>query len=276
MTQRLKLLYPEWQGCHNPQVHASTLWLAAGISDRNDCLIIDTPEQESIGKIDGVFGLDSIAPRFERALQNLSEANPSHLLMIGGTCGAEAAPIAYLNKRYSGEVAVVWLDAHSDLNTPTSSPSGRFHGMVLRTLLGDGPASYTSKIKRPLIPSQIFLAGVRDLDPPEQVFISAANIPIFSPLDQTSTQRLVEAIATAGFEKIYIHVDVDVLNPASFPDSLMPTPGGPSIQDLEHCILALTNAFDAVGISIVEYCGSSEASRQLLLDLMSNCGIHIE
>ena len=269
MTERLKLLYPEWQGCHNPRVHTSAFWLADGISERGDFVIIDAPEQESVSKVDGVFNLSSIAPRFERAMQNLSEANPSHLLMIGGTCGAEAAPIAYLNNRYAGAIAIVWLDAHSDLNTPVSSPSGRFHGMVLRTLLGDGPDSYTSKIKRPLIPSQIFLAGVRDLDPPEQVFISTTKIPIFSPLDQTSTQRLVEAIVTAGFEKIYIHIDVDVLNPVSFPDSLMPTPGGPSIQDLEHCVQALGKSFDVVGISIVEYCGSSETSRQALLDLMS-------
>jgi arginase len=50
------------------------------------------------------------------------------VVTVGGTCGVEAAPVAYLNERYAGDLAIVWFDAHGDLNAPDTSPSGHFHG----------------------------------------------------------------------------------------------------------------------------------------------------
>src|SRR6476659_3005821 len=119
----------------------------------------------------GVLGLSTIAPRFQNTIRDLRERNPCRILIVGGTCGAEVAPIGYLNEKYDGDLAVIWLDAHEDLNTPASSPSGHFHGMALRTLLGEGPDEYVSFLSRPLTPAQVFLAGSRDLDLPERVFI---------------------------------------------------------------------------------------------------------
>ena len=71
--------------------------------------------------------------------------------MIGGTCGAEIAPVAYLNNHYESDLAILWFDAHGDLNTPKTSLSGHFHGMVLRTLLGEGqlfPAGHNRPRRR--------------------------------------------------------------------------------------------------------------------------------
>ena len=68
-------------------------------------------------------------------LADLRASAPDIVVTVGGTCGVEAAPVAYLNERYDGNLAVVWFDGHGDLNSPATSPSGHFHGMVLRTLL---------------------------------------------------------------------------------------------------------------------------------------------
>ena len=97
------------------------------------------------------------------------------VVTVGGTCGVEAAPVAYLNEQYDGDLAIVWFDAHGDLNAPATSPSGHFHGMVLRTLLGEGPHEYVGELRRPLRPAQLFLAGTRDLDPEESAYILRAG-----------------------------------------------------------------------------------------------------
>ena len=123
-----------------------------------------------------MIGLQSIAARARHTLDAISARRPQRIFTIGGTCGGELAPVAYLNAHYRGDLAVVWLDAHADLNTPESSPSGRFHGMVLRTLLGAGPESLVSLVSRRLAPQQIVLAGVRDFDRDEATFASDAAI----------------------------------------------------------------------------------------------------
>ena len=273
MPPRMKLLCPEWQGCKSPKVHAGAKWLAGGFFGSEDHVRIDAPVHEELRRQDGVIGIDSIAPRFLQTRQLLSNLKPSHLFMIGGTCGTEAAPVSYLNNLYAGDLAVVWLDAHADMNTPQTSLSGDFHGMVLRTLLGEGPPVLCSEILPPLDASQVFLVGTRDLDLAEQEYISKTRIPIFSDLTTATVRRLQDAIENAGFRRIYIHMDVDVLNPLSFSDSLMPTKGGPALQDIGHCIDTLMKSFDVVGASIVEYCGQSEQSRNQLLQLLVGSGL---
>src|SRR4029078_8119073 len=126
--------------------------LAAELLSGAPDVTVDVPEHEHLDCVEGVLGLASIAARFAGTLPEPRRRAPDRILSIGGTCGTELAPVAYLNERWGGRMAVLWLDAHADLNPPASSPSGHFHGMVLRTLLGDGPRELTAELHRPLIP----------------------------------------------------------------------------------------------------------------------------
>ena len=199
----------------------------------------------------GVLGLSSIAARFRTALARLRESAPDVVVTVGGTCGVEAAPVAYLNERYAGDLAVVWFDAHGDLNTPSSSPSGHFHGMVLRTLLGDGPPEYVAELRRTLQPQQIFLAGTRDLDPGESAFVRDAGISVTPPAAFTDPLAVAAAVRARGFRNVYLHLDMDCFEPDEFPDALVRTPGGPSFASVAATIVELTAAFDVVGFSLV-------------------------
>ena len=134
--------------------------------------------------------------------------------MIGGTCGVEVAPVSYLNENYQGDLAVVWLDAHGDLNTPSTSPSGHFHGMALRTLLGEGPKGYIEGLSRFLNTDQVFLAGSRNLNPAEMTYISKVGISITTPREFGDPSELVQKIKYRGFKHLYLHLDLDVLNVA--------------------------------------------------------------
>ena len=271
----LSLLVPEWQGCgHDAAVGAAARALAAQFPGRAFD-VVEAPEHEALVTDAGVIGLSSIAQRTREALAAIDARHPSRIFMLAGTCGAELAPVTYLADRYRGDLAVVWLDAHGDLNTPRSSPSGRFHGMVLRTLMGDGPEALVSLVRRRLAPTEIVLAGVRDLDRDETRFISDTAITRFSPADLLVPDRVSGRLRSIGFTKVYIHFDLDVLDPIEFPDVLVPTPGGVSTGVLTETVRALASTFDVVGFSVVELQPVSQDAAGRVRRLLDGFGLRI-
>ena len=101
------------------------------------------------------------------AMQTLAVASdlPARPLVLGGCCCSHVGAVEGLAARH-GRVAVLWLDAHGDLNTPETSPSGNEWGMPLRMLLDRGTVAA----------ADVVLWGARNLDPPEEEFIAAAGI----------------------------------------------------------------------------------------------------
>jgi arginase family enzyme len=183
-------------------------------------------------------------------------------ITIGGDCGVELAPIEAALAAHGDDLAVVWFDAHGDLNTPESSPSGAFHGMVLRTLLGEGPADLSPRAT--LRPSQVVLAGVRALDPAEKQYITDHDIPLVPVADLGS---LPSVVAATGARAVYVHIDLDVLDPAEFASVGCPEPGGATPAALVDAVRSLAARFPIAGIGITEYEPSRLADRDVLTTL---------
>jgi arginase family enzyme/GNAT superfamily N-acetyltransferase len=178
-------------------------------------------------------------------------------LIAGGDCGVELEPVAAAVRRHGDRLAVVWFDAHGDLNTPESSPSGAFHGMVLRTLLGEGPAGLVPD--RPLRPEQVVLAGVRALDPPERAYVE--GIPIVF-----DTAALMEAVGDV--EAVYVHLDLDVLDPGSFASVGTPEAGGLTPARVIEMVTALAGRFEIAGLGITEYEPTRAEDQETLAELV--------
>ncbi|MFE3206445.1 arginase family protein [Embleya sp. NPDC059237] len=179
------------------------------------------------------------------------------VLTVGGDCGVDLAPIEAALRRYGDRLAVVWFDAHGDLNTPASSPSGAFHGMILRALLGEGPAELVPETA--LKPSRLVLAGVRALDPDERAYVdrhAVAELPAARLADPTD---LVDATAATGADHVHIHIDLDVLDPTVFSSVGTPEPGGLTPQTLLAAVTALVERFTVAGLTITEYEPDPEA-----------------
>ena len=262
------LLYPEWQGYGlSSAVSDGAASLALGLMPETKFTLIESPPAEELHVRDGVLGLDSIASRFVRTLDYLRAVAPDTVITLGGTCGVEAAPVAYLNERYAGDLAVVWFDAHGDLNSPATSPSGHFHGMVLRTLLGDGPHEYVDALARPLQLSQVFLAGTRDLDPDEEAYVRWHGVSVTTPEALKNERAIADTIRARGFTNAYLHLDLDCFSPGDIPDTLMQTPGGPAFADVVAAHAVLRRDFQAVGLSVVEYVERGGGSLQKLSQL---------
>lgn len=137
---------------------------------------------------------------------------PARPLVLGGCCCSHVGAVRELSRRH-GRVAVVWLDAHGDLNNPQSSPSDNEWGMPLRMLVDGGDVS----------PEDVTLLGARNLDPAEVEFIESAGI-------RMELAELPEAV--------YVAIDGDVGDPDEV-DVFMPEPNGMKLAELESLLATL-------------------------------------
>jgi arginase len=273
VSDTLLCLNSEWQGCESPVLGSGSAHLAAVLFEDRTFVDIGPSATGATPSRDGVFALDCIAERLAKALAILQAVRPGRILTVGGTCGVEAAPVAYLAERYGEELGVVWLDAHGDLNTPQSSPSGHFHGMVLRTLLGEGPDEMVRQLPRRLDPARLVLAGIRDLDEAEERCLESAGIMTIRGWSDSWVPALAGHLRNAGIRRLYIHIDVDVFDPRDFGDALFSVAGGPTLEQVGHAIRELSGSFDVVGVGVVEYCGRQDHSAASLARMLAEGGV---
>jgi arginase len=176
-------------------------------------------------------------------------ANCSSLLgMLGGVqrSGATTAPI---------RVGLVYIDAHGDFNTPETTLSGMLGGMDVAAAAGLclTRLRVTSKLDPEVPASDMILAGVRDTDPLEQDLIDRNHVPRLSVGDlRTRSAGLRQAMAdlSARVDRIYIHVDMDVLDPAEVPGHALNVPNGPTSVELGAALAEMFSNPKAAAIGI--------------------------
>jgi arginase len=249
----LRILFPQWQGSG----HKRAKELFDGAKSLKPFLPSDTIELE-VEQVDTetsnkIMRYADIVLNLEEALSIIQQATPKKLVTIGGDCGVDAAPVTYLNSIYK-DLAVVWIDTHGDLNTPESSPSKAFHGMVLRTILGESDAGLLEKLPSKLSADQIFLAGVREFDPSELSYFEENRLKLFGIKDLENNQdALIEVMQARGFKNLHIHLDLDVLDSGQFASTCYPTAHGLSVEGLLKLLGVLQKDMNVVGFTMTEF-----------------------
>lgn len=176
-------------------------------------------------------------------------------IAIGGDCGVSLAAAGFANERRSGDMALVWFDAHPDLNSPATSPSGCFAGMVLRALAGEGVEGLVPTV--PIEPSRIILAGTRSFDEGEDAYIAANGVVTLAPSQLATADALLAAIAATGATSVYIHIDVDVLDPAEITGLGNPVPFGLTGLELVDLVRSVAGAYEIAGATIAQFAPAS-------------------
>jgi arginase len=181
----------------------------------------------------------------------LAAALPERPLVLGGCCCSHVGAVEGLATRCA-RLGVVWLDAHGDLNTPETSPSGNAWGMPLRMLLDSGTVH----------PADVALVGARNLDPPEKEFIAASGL-------RTGEEAVAEALE--GIEAVYVALDCDVLDPDDDVVSFMPEPGGLTVPETASILKQVAEAKPVAGAGLSGL-APSPANPQPLARLVSALG----
>jgi arginase len=156
-----------------------------------------------------------------------------HSIAIGSVSG-----LAAFYRKHEQRVGVLWFDAHGDMNTPDSSPSGNIHGMPFAAILGSGAPELThiSGFAPKVYAEDCALIGARDVDPTEAEIMRNSGVRIYTmrEVDERGMSACVdEAIAIASRNTVGFHVtmDMDFVDPDYAPGVGTPVPGGPTYRE---------------------------------------------
>ncbi len=182
-------------------------------------------------------------------------------IFLGGDHSIAAGTIAGVGAHFRerGErVGVIWFDAHADMNTPDSSPSGNVHGMPLSSLLGYGDPGMTSIGGGKVIsPEHVAIIGARDVDDNEKRIVAESGVTVFSmkEIDMLGMAEVTRrAIEIAGSETAGIHLsfDIDGLDPMVAPGVGTPVRGGISFREAHLFMEILADSGLLVAMDVVE------------------------
>ncbi|QWF78977.1 arginase family protein [Amycolatopsis sp. CA-230715] len=193
-------------------------------------------------------------------------------LVLSGDCPTARAVVAGLQRRHY-DVAVLWLDAHGDFNTPAISTSGYLGGMALAMLTGRTPGLFDDTLDlRPVPDTSVVLADSRDVDPAEGDALTTSQVRRV-PADPAA---ITAALDQLGPVPVYLHLDIDVIDGAELPGARFPSGPGPSLAQIEDCLAtACANAEVAAAYLACAWLpehANDEAARQTMTRLTAALG----
>lgn len=259
--RKLNLVNPQWQG----GAEIATLLGTREIEElyMKDAPYVCVPMTDSADALvaeHDVIGYRVIEQQTQAALAILRDSGADRMFTVGGSCDADVASILYANEVYNGDLAVLWLDAHGDINSPAESATHLFYGMPVRMLLGDCGGAFADIHYKPLAPRQFINAGGRAFDTAESSFMQLHQIPVIPARGAPDlTDAVMQAIALTGKGHLYVHLDFDVLDPAEFPYTAVPVEAGLPMNQLLPLLTALRQKTDLIGFGIFEYIPSGAA-----------------
>ena len=183
-------------------------------------------------------------------------------VVLGGDHSQAIGTISALSRHYresNQEVGVLWVDAHADMNTPDTSPSGNIHGMPLATLLGHGPKELVaiSGDRAALKPEHVVVFGAREIDPTETALVKELGIRVYTMQEidrrgmSTCVAEAVDLLAqgTAG---IHLSFDLDGVDPQYAPGVGTPVFGGLSLRESHLLCESIAATQKLLGLEVVE------------------------
>jgi arginase len=163
-------------------------------------------------------------------------------LVLSGNCGPAALGCVAGMK---GAASVFWFDAHGDFNTPDTTVGGFLDGMAMATLTGRCWPALVAAIpgSTPVAEKSVVLVGARDLDPLEALALEASAVRRVPPADlRTGLPRAIEDLRTTVPAPVYLHLDLDVMDPSEGRSNCYAAPGGLSREDVEWAIATIADA----------------------------------
>ena len=199
----------------------------------------------------------TLAERVSRAL-----AQGSLPLVLGGdhsvAVGTAGGVSSFFRER-GQKAGLIWLDAHADMNTPESSPSGNIHGMPLACILGHGPGALVDMLGyRPKIePGNAVIVGLRDVDATEKPQVRDSGIRAFTmrDIDERGLRSVMAdaiAIATEGTAGLHLSLDMDFCDPVDAPGVGTPVRGGVTYREAHLALEMICDSRHMVSMEVVE------------------------
>ena len=186
-------------------------------------------------------------------------------LVFGGDCSASLGIIEGL-RSFWARIGMVYMDAHGDFNTPDTSPSGIIGGMDVALVAGKGPRNLAAMFGHsPLIPEEnIALFGVRDLDPLEEKALFSSKVKVYrrGRIKSQGAENVAEEILRhleLRCDRVYLHVDLDVLDSSVFSASGLPVPDGLTEEEFQGAFKILARSERLCGLTLTAFDAAKDA-----------------
>ncbi len=183
-------------------------------------------------------------------------------LVLGGDHSVAAGTVsgvAEFYRRQEQKIGLIWIDAHTDINTPDSSPSGNVHGMPLAAIMGLGPPELANVLNfSPKVPPEnCVLVGVRDIDAVEKENVRRAGIDVFTmrDIDERGMRTVMEEalrIAGRGTAGYHVSLDMDWVDPEDAPGVGTPVRGGATYREAHLAMEIIADHGRMLSFEIVE------------------------
>ncbi len=266
----IRLVYPQWQGgsidrwvpeVEDPDEVARGYALGAQLLNflaplaRNQETWTVPIEMEKGERtiVDGVWDRDALVRQTKAALAMLEVAQPDRIVTLGGECSASVAPFTYLARRYAGDVAMVWIDAHPDITLPGDEYAG-YHAMAAAACMGFGESKLMSLLPARIAPENILMVGLRDWER-EEIRVRQQEYGI----DFVTSERLerdsyevIRWLQECPASHVLVHFDMDVLDPAEILAAVGAVPGGMSLASVTRLIRDIAAEKELVGLTVAE------------------------
>ena len=243
-------------------LHARLKQLPRQVEDIGN-IVVKQPEEQPYGVKNAKY-LEEISDTCKGLAEIVRKTMDEDLLplVLGGDHSIAVGTIAGAAAHYykeSKRIGLIWLDAHGDMNTPESSPSGNVHGMPLASIMGYGPSELTELggIKPMIEPRSVALVGVRDLDAKERRLVKDSGVHVFTmrDIDERGMREVMsEALRftnddTAG---VAVSLDLDFVDPTDAPGVGTPVRGGVTYREAHLALEMIADSRSMVSFELVE------------------------
>jgi arginase len=218
---------------------------------------VQMPVAEALPNQNGLHYAETIADTCRQAFLRLKDL-PAEVfpIALGGDHSVSLGSVSGFSQ--AGRTGVLWVDAHADLNTPASSPSGNIHGMPLSHLLGEGDAQLLDIWGGGAVldPRDLVFIGLRSLDPFERAFVREHEIRAYTmkEIDRrglaTVAQEALEYLADTP--RLHVSFDADALDPSLAPGVGTPVPGGLTYREAHLLMELLADSQKVTSLDLVE------------------------
>ena len=183
-------------------------------------------------------------------------------LVLGGDHSVAVGTVSGVSQYFRGRgqaAGLIWLDAHADMNTPASSPSGNVHGMPLACILGMGPPELTGLSGyRPMIAAHnAVIVGLRDVDQLEKPHVRESGIKVYTmrDIDERGLRTVMEEairLASDGTAGFHLSLDMDFVDPQHAPGVGTPVRGGATYREAHLAMEMICDCGQMVSMEVVE------------------------
>ncbi len=267
-TSVLRLIYPQWQGGIVdhwmpdivPEDASKGYFLGAQLlkmlAPESTAMTAEVPVSLDIrdrAVEEGISARRVIVKQTGAALDIVRGNAPEKIVTLGGECSVSVVPFTYLAAKYPDDVAIVWLDAHPDVNLPDDEYKG-YHAMALTACLGMGDEGIMRMLPGKVAAQNALIVGLRSWDAGMKQRQKELGIKGLSPADVAEdSNAILDWLKSTGVSKVLVHFDLDVLDPAEIIAGVGVEPNGMKMAEAIRVINDIAAHYDLVGLTVAEF-----------------------